>query len=335
VNPTETEYRICSLTGQEVLIAPARAARPMALDHASPHQRDDNTAAGCPFCEGMEHETTNEVYASRSFGTTANGPGWQIRIVPNKFPAVVPTEKHFGIHDLVIESPRHVSNPADLTPLEWIRLFTAYRHRIRELFADPRVKSVNLFKNVGAEAGASLPHSHSQIISLPFVPRFLEHKLRRCEQAKSPLMTVEVERARESGRVVAENDRYIVFCPYAPRFEYEMWLVPKNYSADFRAVDSLGEQTTLFRDTLLALDEVARFPAYNWILNTAPPGREYGFVWHWEILPRTTRGAGFEWGTGCAINAIPPENAARCLRQAIERLHLQIPGTTLRPPGQE
>jgi UDPglucose--hexose-1-phosphate uridylyltransferase len=313
----ETEYRICPLTGQEVLIAPGRAARPIELPHAHPHHRADDGREGCPFCEGMEHETTGEFYAMRDPGSTANGPGWQIRIVPNKFPAVMPTHAHYGIHDLVIETPRHITNPTDLTVPEWVRLFQAYRHRLRELFTDPRIKSVQVFKNVGAEAGASLAHTHSQIISLPFVPRVHESQLVRSEQAKGNLMKIEINYAIEQNRLVTESSRYWVICPYAPRFEHEMWIVPKDASPDFRQAEGLGELTELFQKVLSGLDRLMDHPAYNWVLQTAPPGREYGFVWHWQILPRTTRTAGFEWGSGCVINAIPPEESAAKLRGAL------------------
>jgi UDPglucose--hexose-1-phosphate uridylyltransferase len=326
VNGESPEIRRCPVTWRRVLFAPGRANRPMNLTHAEPHHRGQDHREVCPFCPGMEHDTTGEIAAIRTPGTAPNGPGWQLRVVPNKFPAALPVEgEDFGIHELIIETDRHITNPTDFTPAEWQRLFAMYRDRVRTLSENPRVQSVNLFKNVGAEAGASLGHTHTQIVALPFVPEVLQREESiaedRFDKWGKKLLLIELEEALGSGRLITINKHFAVMMPYAPRFPYEMWLMPLKPQKDFHAlkdahIKSLAE---LFCEVLQALDRTLNFPAYNWFLHTAPVNQfalhDEGFQWHFEILPRTTRPAGLEWSTGCFINAVLPEVAAAKLRE--------------------
>ena len=333
MNGAAPEYRTCPLTGRQVVVAPERAARPMTLDHAAPHSRHNRDADGrpeCPFCEGMEHDTPGEIAAVRAPGTAPNGPGWTLRVVPNKFPAVRPTlepggglrSPGFGVHELILETGRHTSNPTEQTPAEFTTVLTSYRDRLNALHATPGVESVTVFKNVGAEAGASLAHSHSQVVGLPFVPGELSTELffaadyyaRTCAALLLDRLAID----RAEGRLIAETPHFAAVTAFAPRFAYEFVVLPTAAQAYFPEVARFDELGGLMQRVLAALDAVLHKPAYNWFLHTAPASAPApGFVWHFEVLPRTSRFAGFEWATGCYIVTRTPEAAAEELRGAL------------------
>ena len=333
MNGAAPEYRTCPLTGRKVVVAPERAARPMTLDHAAPHSRHSRDADGrpeCPFCEGMEHDTPHEVYAVRPPGSVPDGPGWTLRVVPNKFPAVKPTlepagglrSPGFGVHELVLETARHTTSPTEFTTAEFTAVLASYRDRLNALHATPGVESVTVFKNVGAEAGASLAHSHSQVVGLPFVPGELSTELFFAAdyhaRTGATLLLDRLAADRAEGRLIAETPHFAAVAAFAPRFAYESVVVPKAAQAYFPEAGHFDELGTLMRRVLAALDAVLHKPAYNWFLHTAPARRNApGFVWHFEVLPRTARLAGFEWATGCAISTTLPEVAAADLRGAL------------------
>lgn len=287
----------------------------------------------------MEHDTPGEVYAVRSPGSTVDGPGWQLRVVPNKFPAVrplldaTPAESiglfegfpGHGHHEVVIECPFHEANPTELPGPAFAAVFRAYRERLAALSADRRCAAVAVFKNVGAEAGASLAHLHSQIVATPVVPDGLRQELdgaaayyRRTGQCVFCEMIAEERVLGE--RIVLDTGRYVALVPYAGRFAYETWVLPAHHTAHYEASadEAVVELAGVMQQLLRKLDHVLGLPAYNYYLHTAPPGSSQAasYHWHFEILPRTARPAGFEWGSGCFINAVAPERAAADLRHA-------------------
>jgi UDPglucose--hexose-1-phosphate uridylyltransferase len=183
---------------------------------------------------------------------------------------------------------------------------------------------VTPFKNVGAEAGASLAHLHSQLIALPFVPDAVREELAGAEKYfQSTGRCVFCEGKENLDRVVVADDRFTAVCPFAPRFGYETWIIPGTHASGFESLtdsDALALARTL-KKTLFAIDTVLAEPAYNLYVHTAPmrsPALPY-YHWHVEIIPRTARAAGFEWGSGVFINAVPPERAALELREALAR----------------
>ncbi len=276
----------------------------MTLRHAEPHHRTRKSDGPCPFCPGHEAETPPEAFAVR------DTHGWQLRVVPNKFPAVRPdTPEAFGFHEVVVECPDHLANPTELSDTQFANVFTAYRERLLHYSADPRIESVSIFKNVGAEAGASLDHLHSQLVALPFVPDALREELRspRCHFCEMI----------EPARLVVESENFRIVCPFAPRFAYETWVLPKDHEPRFETISDVAELATLMKRVLVALDRVLHFPAYNWFLHTAPRGQWPRFHWHVELIPRLSRVAGFEWGSGVFINDVFPERAARDLRDKL------------------
>lgn len=280
----------------------------------------------CPFCPGNERDTPNEVYAVREPGCDRDGPGWTLRVVPNKFPAVrADSETGFGFHELAIETERHVADPAALTADELTRVLIAYRERFQSLHGIAGVRDVIIFKNVGAEAGASLAHTHSQIVALPFLSAPLKTKLQHCEaylhtHGRS-LWDDYLQQATTAGRVVSATDRFALLTAYAPRMSFEMLLMPCDDAADFGQAsdESLQDCAELLKAGVTALDRAAHRPAYNWWLHAAPPNSSaVGFRWHFEILPRTARIAGFEWASDAFIVSASPEAAAARLRTAME-----------------
>lgn len=340
VNMNEPELRCDPITGRWVIIAPERARRPIALSGAGPRHRTSGERTPCPFCAGEEHDTPNEVFAIRVPGSAPNGPGWRLRVVPNKFPAVradsfVPPDSSalfesapaLGSAEVVIDCPEHIDSPTHLSDEQLRDVLRAYRERMIALAADPRLAYVAVFKNVGAEAGASLGHTHSQIIATPVVPALLQTELSGAEAytartGRCAFCTIVEEEAAGGARVVARSEKFVVVTAFAPRFAYEMWVLPTQHTARYENLTDGAalELAALLRRVLRALDVVQHSPAYNWFLHTAPLRSEElpHYHWHLEILPRTARPAGLEWGFGCHITTIAPERAASELRAALE-----------------
>jgi len=331
----DPELRRCPVSNRWVAFAPERALRPIHLTHGKPHHRRDvDSMVDCPFCPGSEHLTPNEVYAIREPGSLPNGPGWQLRVVPNKYPALRPLGEMprnvdadrlpgWGMHELVVECPEHFDDPSEMSDAAMARIAIAYRERLIALGDQPELRYASIFKNVGAEAGASLPHLHSQILATPIVPDAIQVELHTARAHYASRRTcyycdlLRAELASEE-RLVAETDRFVVVCPFAPRFAYECWIVPKRHASHYEATGEadLFELGQVLKAHVRRLDRLLEVPAYNWFLHTAPlrTPRMPEYHWHFEIVPRTARAAGFEWGTGCFINAVLPERAAAELR---------------------
>jgi UDPglucose--hexose-1-phosphate uridylyltransferase len=333
----QPEYRRDPVTHHWVILAPERAARPLALSHAKPHDRHDAERDTCPFCVGREEDTPGELFALRAVGSELNGPGWRLRVVPNKFPAVRPLPDvelvgggglfeslpGIGEHELIIECARHEANPAHLSEAEFRDVLLTYRARLIALSANPRYAYVLVFKNVGAEAGASLAHLHSQIVALPIVPDAVRGELDGANAyyqhtGRCVFCDIVRQELQAGVRVVAETEHFLVIAPFASRFAYETWLVPKSHNSRYETLTDThaDELARLLRHLLARLDAVLEEPAYNYYLHTGPAqaGALPYYHWHLEVIPRTARPAGFEWGSGCFINAVPPEHAAAELR---------------------
>jgi UDPglucose--hexose-1-phosphate uridylyltransferase len=321
------------VTGRWVIISTDRQKRPndFRLERATTIGRDQ-----CPFCPGNEALTPPEVLSYRQNGGAANGPGWNVRVVPNKFPALqvegmldregegmFDRMNGIGAHEVIIETPNHDRTLATLSEPEIERVLWAYRERILDLKQDRRLRYILIFKNHGAAAGATLEHTHSQLIALPIVPDFVREEIdgaRRHYEAKERCVFCDIVRQElvDGRRIIQENADVVSLAPYAPRFAFETWLLPKRHGARFEEaprheIESLAR---LLKTTLQRIDRALESPAYNVILHTAPFSEDTTDVFHWhlEIMPKLTRVAGFEWGTGFYINPTSPEEAARVLR---------------------
>ena len=329
------ELRKDPVVGRWVIISTERSRRPTNFSPASPQR-----ASGfCPFCPGSEDKTPPEVYAVRANGEGPNGPGWSVRVVPNKFPALqiegsldrrgeglYDKMNGVGAHEVVIESPVHDQDLADL-PIEHIeQVLAAYRARVLDLHRDRRFRYVLIFKNHGDQAGATLEHTHTQLIATPIIPKSIQEELegaRRYYELKERCVfcdIVQQETAEGVGRrLVSMNDRFLALEPFAPRFPFETWILPRRHDASFEVLErpeELRDMAWMLKDTLTRLNRALHRPPFNFVLHTSPVSDqelEY-YHWHIEILPKLTRVAGFEIGSGFYINPTPPEDAAQYLR---------------------
>ncbi len=329
------ELRKDPITGRWVIIATDRAKRP--LDFV----RDKVQIRGsgfCPFCYGNEAKTHPEIIAYRSDGSPRDSPGWSLRVVANKFPALgiegglnrqgeglFDKMNGIGAHEVIIETPDHQMTLAMLSQRQIEDVLWAYRDRILDLKKDPRFKYIMIFKNHGEAAGASLEHTHSQLIALPVVPQRVREETdgaREYFNFKERCIFCDIIRQElESGiRVIADTPAFIAVSPFAPRFPFEIWIMPRVHQSAFE--DSQKQEfeqlALVLKDMLMRLDKVLDCPAYNYIIHTSPipetPNEHYH--WHLEIMPKLTKIAGFEWGTGFHINPTPPEESAKFLREA-------------------
>ena len=294
----------------------------------------------CPFCPGSEDKTPPEVYAVRANGEPANSGGWSVRVVPNKFPALqiegsldrrgeglYDKMSGVGAHEVVIECPEHDRDLADLPAEQIEQVLLAYRERMLDLHRDKRFRYVLIFKNHGHQAGATLEHTHTQLIATPIIPKSIQEELegaRRYYELKERCVfcdMIQQETAdQQARRVVSMSDRYLVVAPFAPRFPFETWILPRQHDASFQVMDEPGEfrdLAAILKDTIERLNRALDRPPFNFVLHTAPVSDhdlEY-YHWHIEIMPKLTRVAGFEIGSGFYINPTPPEDAAQYLRE--------------------
>lgn len=302
------------LAGDRILISPGRAARPYDF-RSTPEER----RARCPFCPGHEAQTPPEVFAVRPTGE-ANGGGWQLRVTPNLFPAV-PAEPLdggvFGIHEVVIESPRHEARLGDLSEEELLWVLSAWRSRFLEARQDKRLQYGLVFKNQGPNAGASLEHPHSQFIALPFVPARIAAQLEAFHAGRYQ-KRVQGE-LNSLDHLAATTRRLAAISPAASRFSHELWLMPRTPTAHFEECDDglLEETAGLLGRLLRALDGLLKRPDYHLLVHSAPFGEDR-FWWRIELFPRLNRVAGFEWATGVFLNQAAPKDATRAWRAALK-----------------
>ncbi len=327
------ELRKDPIVNRWVIISTERGKRPN--DFPSPPKK--NKKGSCPFCLGNEEMTPAEVFALRPESSLANSPGWSVRVVPNKFPALKPAEgtvgraeeglfdkmDGIGAHEVVIESPDHDTELEFLSGADIENCLLAFRQRFLELKKDRRFKYILIFKNHGEAAGASLEHSHCQLIALPIVPELVSEEIsgsrRHFKNTERCIYCDLIGQERKDGtRVVSENERFITLCPFASRFPFEMWVLPKTHASRFEETgqELYSDLAGLLKETLLRMRGALGGPPYNFFLHTSPLNRKHSGYYHWhiEIMPKLTRLAGFEQGTGFYINPTLPEEAAETLR---------------------
>ena len=330
------ELRKDPVTSRWVIIATDRAKRP------SDFVREKVTIHGsgfCPFCPGNEAKTPPEIMAYRPDGSGRNLPGWTLRVVPNKFPALgiegtlnrqgeglYDKMNGIGAHEVMIETTDHQLTLATMPVRRVEDVVWSYRDRILDLKKDRRFRYVLIFKNHGEAAGASLEHTHSQLIALPVVPKRVREEVdfaREYYNYKERCIFCDIIRQEaEAGiRVVSENQGFVAVAPFAPRFPFELWILPKVHQSAFEESQKyeFEQLARILKDMLMRLDKVLESPAYNYTIHTSPLTETNNdhYHWHLEVMPKLTKVAGFEWGTGMYINPTPPEEAARFLREAV------------------
>ena len=326
------ELRKDPVVGRWVIIATERARRPS--DFVTQPVRP--LGADCVFCEGHEDATPPEILAGRRAGGEANGPGWTYRVVSNKFPALrIEGELEpageglfdrmtgIGAHEVVIEAPQHATSLAALGVDAVTDVLLAFRERVLDLKKDPRLAYVLVFKNHGEAAGASLEHPHSQLIATPIIPIMVVEELTGSAQyfqMKERCVWCDMLRQERRGglRLILETQGFVALAPFAPRFPFETWILPVHHRAAFEdcTEEELRGLATALGEFLRRMNRVLSDPPFNFMLHTAPlrEGHLESFHWHLEIIPKLTRVAGFEWGSGFFINPMPPEDAADVLR---------------------
>lgn len=331
------ELRKDPIIDRWVIIATERSKRPSDLSI-----RKSTTRGGfCPLCPGNEDKTPSEVFAFRESNTAPDSPGWKLRVVPNKFPALVTTGElnrrtegiydkmnGLGEHEIIIETTDHYADALSLSIDDYKHILISYRQRIIALKSDNRFRYISVFKNHGELAGTTLEHPHSQIIALPVVPKraieeidgaqaYYTHK-NRCV-----FCDIIAQELSDGRRIVVENERFVALEPFASRFPFETCIIPKQHAASFEEADEhvFDAMADVLSRTMKKINKALGNPPYNYMLHSSPLNRDVGdfFHWHIEIIPRLVRVAGFEWGTGFYMNPTPPEHAAEYLREtAIE-----------------
>lgn len=325
------------MVGRWVIIAAERAKRPQDF---APLQNGHTTAEGkknCPFCPGAEGKTPPEITAYRPDGSRPDTPGWTLRVVPNKFPAlqiegeldargdgIYDRLNGIGAHEVIIETPDHDATLATMPLDQTEGMYRAFVERMSDLERDTRFKYIQVFKNVGEPAGASLEHPHCQLIATPVVPKRITEELAGASahyQYKERCVFCDIARQESElrKRVVFEDDLMLSFVPFAPRFPFEIQMMPRRHQSSFR--DIIEEEIinlALHTKIIVGkMDGLLGTPPFNLVLHTAPCGlgELKHYHWHIEIIPKLAKVAGFEWGTGFYINPTIPEAVAEDLRE--------------------
>ncbi len=341
-----SELRKDPIVGRWVIISTQRGGRPTDFIQGK-RVKPPRLERFCPFCEGNEDKTPQEIYALRRPDTRPNSPGWQVRVVANKFPALR-TEgdlgrrevgmfdmmNGIGAHEVIIESPEHVKTLTDFDLPHLKKVLSVYKERSLDLKKNQRLKYILLFKNYGQDAGASLEHSHSQLIATSVTPKRIKEELQGANwyfnyQQRCIFCDI-INQEMDSGvRVIEVSGDFVAIAPFAARFPFEVWILPRRHCLDFdrSSNEELMGLGRVLRSILRRLSQVLNNPSYNFVFHVAPirlpeTGHwqtiDKDYHWHIEIMPRIVEAGGFEWGTGFYINPTPPEEAATSLREQKE-----------------
>ena len=262
-----------------------------------------------------------------------------MRVVPNKFPALqiegdlerrgeglFDKMNGIGAHEVIIESTDHHAELSTLSVDDVALVLGTYRARMIDLKGDPRFKYILVFKNWGEAAGATLQHPHTQLIAMPIIPKWVSEELKGSRshfEMKERCIYCDIlqQETADGRRLITADEHYVAIVPFAPRFPFESWVLPRKHSSSFEALsdDGLWQLARMLKETLTRMNSALNNPPYNFIIHTAPCNDPWLLYYHWhiEIMPRLTKVAGFEWGSGFYINPTSPEDAARDLKNAI------------------
>ncbi len=307
------------------------------------HAHTQTEAEDCPFCEGQENRTPNEIFAIRD-GTPPDKPGWKVRVIPNIRPilrvegelknvgvGVYDMVNGVGANEVIVEAPTHTVNFSELSHEQIGLVLKTYRQRIEDLHKDKRLRYILIFKNHGRAAGAStITHTHSDLIALPATPVRIKQKLngaREYYEYKERCLFCDIiqQEIEMADRLIFQSGKFVVIAPYASRFPFEILVMPKRHSFSYKLIDNdeISDLAGVLKKIIKIMYTSFEDPPYNMILNDSPnllPKKNYwmtikqDYHWHIEITPRIYRRTGFELGTGFYINRIAPEKAAHRLR---------------------
>lgn len=292
-------------TGRPILMAPKRQQRPM-------HTGSKPTDKRCPFCSGNEADTPPEVDAVRDDGTARDTPGWRVRAFANLYPAT----RH---HEVIAEGAAHTEHPSDLDAATWADAIVVWQRRITALEARPGIACAFFFKNVGARAGASIAHNHSQVIGLDRLPPRLELERNQQRAHGRCLTCASLEHAEAEQRVIVATEQFVVLAPEPPKLPFETWLIPRDCGSDFLTTDAEALAAALHPWLQAVGHGLNRAPCNLWLHRVPAPLLDHGetFHWHFELQPRTGQLAGLELGGDMYINSVPAAVTAARLRAGL------------------
>ena len=305
------------------IIAAERGKRPSDFKHGGTKERSDPKP--CPFCPGNEELTPPAVAVYTDDGVFSDGEkrvkDWWARSFQNLYPAATPSPEPptkewvadfaRGYHEVIVESPDHESDPSQFSRRDLERLVSVYRDRYLHHISQEGVEYVSIFKNWGRVAGASLSHTHTQLIALPIVPPILKEEMDAISsEPRCPYCSL-VEREATSDRLIFENEGFVLIAPFSSMVPYETWILPKKHVSDLDGLDLQGLADVL-GEALRRLDRLLNGPPYNYMICQLPDRRYHLNI---KIQPTISIMAGFEKNTGIFINTVPPELAARQLRE--------------------
>ncbi|MFA5478521.1 MAG: HIT domain-containing protein [Candidatus Muiribacteriota bacterium] len=332
------EYRKDPITRRWVIFSTERSKRPKDFGHVT----EISDEKECPFCEGNESMTPHEIFALRN-GSEKDGPSWKVRIVPDKFSlfesegdlyksghGLYDSMSATGVHELVIETPNHMGSIENLSYEEIETYLMVLKNRIIELKKDYKIQYILVVKNYGSEAGSKFKHSHSHshIVGLPVVPKRVKEEIDGAKEYYSfrercVFCDIAGQELAEDERIIINNEFFLSFCSYAARFPYETCIYPKKHMGAFEETpdEMFSYMAKILKDTVGAMCKVLDSPAYNIVIHTQPVNQVMPVLYHWhiEIMPRITKVAGFEWGSGFYINPVLPENAALAMKNTLKR----------------
>lgn len=303
-------------------------------------ENGNESEESCVFCPGREHELPYEIASIRKPG----GQSWWVRAIPSLRPmfqiegdlgrrgiGIYDRMNNIGANEILIESPEHNTRPEDIGFDQMVRVIRLYRDRTADLERDSRLRYILIYKDSGRNAGALLSHPLSYLMATPVIPKTVKDELDNAKQyfaykERCVFCDIINEELRVGDRVVLESRHYVVFCPYAAQFPFEMWIIPKKHSCAFHEVNSeeIEDLGHILMTVLKKLRKIFRDPPFNYFIHTAPnmvPRRNHwhtlgeDYHWHLEIMPRLKTTSGFEWGAGFYILPTSPENAAKYLRE--------------------
>jgi len=328
------ELRRDPIVGRWIIVDNDHPNKPEDYQHEQYIPKGSGT---CPFCYGNEALTPPEIDSVRDLHTQPNSSGWQVRVVPNKFPAlqiegeldrkgigIYDMSNGIGAHEVLIETPYHNKDIPDLMNEEIEKFLSMYCRRTQDLEKDKRFKYIMIFRNYGPAAGASLEHPHTQMIALPMVPKNVMEEIRGAQnyfdyRERCLFCDIIRQETQEKERIILENKHFIAFCPFVSRFPFETWIIPKKHNGCFCHIqhEEMPPFASILKDTITKMKKVFVNLSYNYIIHTSPINGDGGmesYHWHLELMPKLTRVAGFEWGSGFYLVGTSPELAAQYLK---------------------
>jgi UDPglucose--hexose-1-phosphate uridylyltransferase len=304
----------------------------------------EQTETGCMFCYGRENEAPNEIMSVKASGADAAGRKWATRVISDRTPifqvegdlgrrgdGMYDKMNSIGASEIIIESPDHNTAPEDIGLDQMTKVIMTYRDRMADLEKDPRLRYTLIYKNSGADAGAVYSHPIAHLVSTPVIPKRVKEELDNAKQyfaykERCIFCDIMREEMRVGSRVILETRNFLAFCPYASKFPFEIWIIPKRHNCAFQDIrpDEMEDAALILSATLKKLRTLFKGVSFNYFIHSAPnrvPRKDHwhtlgeDFHWHLEIMPRFLKTSGFEWGSGFYILPTSPEDASKYLRE--------------------